>query len=287
MMFPNVDVSVATGDSACEKMPQATQSVPALTKALSILEMLAGSRSGLSLPDIVKRTGLPKSSVHCILVTLQRQEYLHRNENTGRYMFGLKLFSLANMAVSGLKLREQATPFLYSLMRQTQMTTHMAILEQGEAILIAKIEGLGVSRQATWLGKRMEIHCTGLGKALIAHLPEDKLNEILQERPLPRHNENTLVSAKRLKEDLSATAKRGYSIDDEEDELDHRCIGVPVFGHTRSVVASISVAGTSAQITGENVHALAQKVQNAAAAISSVLGYCPAPLLALTTARSA
>ena len=140
-----------------------------LNKALFILEMLASSRAGLSLPDIVKRTGLPKSSVHCILVTLQRQEYLYRNEITGRYMFGLKLFSLANMAVSGLKLREQAAPYLYSLMQQTRMTAHMAILEQSEAILIAKVEGPGAGRQATWFGKRMEIHCTGLGKAIIAY----------------------------------------------------------------------------------------------------------------------
>src|SRR5437763_16635043 len=98
-------------------VPAGTQSVPALEKAFSILEMLAVSGTGLTLPELVRRSKLPKSSVHCILITLQRQEYLYRNQSTGRYMFGLKLFSLANMAISGLQLREQALPHLYALMQ--------------------------------------------------------------------------------------------------------------------------------------------------------------------------
>jgi DNA-binding IclR family transcriptional regulator len=260
-------------ETVAGRVPLATQSVPALEKALSILEMLAASRAGLSLPEIVKRSGLPKSSVHCILVTLQRQEYLYRNETTGRYMFGLKLFSLANMALSGLKLREQAVPYLYSLTQQTHLTTHMAILEQNEAVLVAKVTGPLASRLATWLGKRMEVHCTGLGKALIANLPEERLNELLRERALPRHNENTIVSPRRLKEDLANVAKRGYAIDDEEDEIGLRCLGAPILDHTGSVVAAISIAGTTAEVTEENVQELAGKLKHTAVSISRALGY--------------
>ncbi len=275
MIVPNVNLARSGAAAPIQRTPLATQSVPALTKALWILEMLASSRVGLSLPEIVKKTGLPKSSVHCILVTLQRQGYLFRNENTSRYMFGLKLFSLVNMAVSGLKLRQQAAPFLHRLTQQTGTTAHMAILEHNEAILIEKIDPVGAARKATWLGKRMEVHCTGIGKAIIAYLPQERLNELLEERPLPRHNENTIASPKRLKEDLAATAKRGYSIDDEEDEIGHRCIGVPVFDETGQVIGAISIAGTIAQITAENAQELAQRVKSAAASISRVLGYHP------------
>jgi DNA-binding IclR family transcriptional regulator len=273
MMIPKVDLTRSDAAGPIQRTPVATQSVPALTKALWILEMLAESRVGLSLPEIVQKTGLPKSSVHCILVTLQRQGYLFRNENTSRYMFGLKLFSLVNMAVSGLKLRQQAAPSLYRLMQRTGMTAHMAILEHKEAILIEKIDPSGAARKATWLGKRMEVHCTGIGKAIIAYLPEERLNELLEERPLPWHNENTIATAKRLKEDLAATAKRGYSIDDEEDEIGQRCIGAPVFDETGQVIGAISIAGTSAQITAENALDLAQQVKSAAASISRTLGY--------------
>jgi len=250
-----------------------TQSVPALEKALQILQMLATSRSGLSLQEIVQRTGLPRSSVHCILVTLQRQDFLYRNESTSRYMFGLKLFSLANMALSGLRLRDQAAPFLYSLMHQTQLTVHLAILERNEALLVAKVDAPGIVRLATWLGKRMELHCTGLGKALMCHWDEERIDAVIAEHGLPRHNDNTIASVKRLKQDLSKAADRGYAVDDEEDEIGLRCIGVPVFDHTGSVVAAVSVAGTTSQITGENVNDLAGRVMGAAGALSQVLGY--------------
>jgi DNA-binding IclR family transcriptional regulator len=266
---------VTTRGAVKPKVPVATQSVPSLEKALSILEMLASSNNGLSLPEIVKKSGLPKSSIHCILVTLQRHEYLHRNERTGRYMFGPKLFSLANMALNDLQLREQAAPYLYALMQETKLTAHMAILEQDEAVLIAKVAGPSVFRLATWLGKRMDVHCTALGKALIAHLPESQLDALLQQRSLPRHNENTIASPRRLKEDLVNTFRRGYAIDDEEDEIGLRCIGAPVFDHTGTVIAAISVSGTTVQITLENLRHLAHRVKDTASVISRVLGYDP------------
>jgi DNA-binding IclR family transcriptional regulator len=271
--YVNFEPLARSTDTVRREPQLATQSVPALEKALSILEMLAGSRAGFSLAEIVKRSGLPKSSVHCILLTLQRQGYLYRNESTGRYLFSLKLFSLANMALSSLRLREQAAPHLHALMRETRLTAHMAILEQNEAVLVAKVEGPAVSRMATWLGKRMELHCTGLGKALASVLPPERLETILKERGLPRHNENTIATAKRFKEDLAKAAKCGYAIDDEEDEIGLRCIGAPVFDQDGSVIAAISIAGTTTQITAENVGELASHVKNTAAAISRILGH--------------
>ncbi len=273
---------MGTGQAVLDRFPAAnrlpapaTQSVPALEKALSILQMLASSRSGLSLQEIVQKSGLPRSSVHCILVTLQRQDLLYRNESTSRYMFGLKLFSLANMAISGLKLRDQAAPFLYNLMHQTQLTVHMAILERNEAVLVAKVDAPGVVRMATWLGKRMELHCTGLGKALICYWDQERLDALIGEHGLPRHNDNTIASIKRLKLELQKAAERGYAIDDEEDEIGLRCIGVPVFDHAGIVTAAISVAGTTSQITAENVGETAKRVISAAAEISHVLGQAP------------
>ena len=180
-----------------------THSVPSLEKALTLLELLAKSKAGLTLPDLVLRTGIPKSSAHCLMVTLERRGYLHRNERTGRYMFGLQLFSLANMAVSGLSLRDEGASFLRDLATKTRLTAHMAILDQHEAVLISKFEPSGLFRLATWIGKRMDLHCTGLGKALLAHLPPEEINRIIDGHPLPRHNDNTLFSRSRLTEELA------------------------------------------------------------------------------------
>jgi len=90
----------------------------------------------------------------------------------------------------------------------------MAILEGHEAVLIAKVDPPGGFRLATWIGKRMELHCTGLGKALISHMSEQELDRLLKDRGLSRHNENTLGSVRKLREDLARTVKRGYTIDD-------------------------------------------------------------------------
>lgn len=252
-----------------------TQSVPSLEKALSILELLVGFKAGLTLPEIVQKTGMPKSSIHCLLVTLERRGYLHRNDRTGRYKFGLQLFSLANMALSGLKLRDEAAPFLRGLVEKTHLTAHMVILEHREAVLISKYEPSGIFRLATWIGKRMDLHCTGLGKALMAYLPKEEVNEIIEEHGLPRHNDNTLCSRRRLKEELARTVERGFAVDNEEDEIGLRCIGAPVFGVDNRVLASISVAGTTAQITLENLRKLAEEVKQTAVAISRSLGHDP------------
>lgn len=250
-----------------------TPSPPALERALSILETLAESKHGLTLLELRERLNLPKSSVHSLLVALERRGYLHRREGTGRYLFGLKLFSLANMAISGLELREVARPCLRELMRATRLTVHMGILEGGDAVVVEKLEPPGIVRLATWIGKRMDVHCTGLGKALIAYLPEEDLERTITARSLPRHNENTVCGARRLRENLARTRQRGYAVDDEEDEIGLRCIGAPVFGGSGDVLAGISIAGTTAQITTENEAKLAAAVVRAAESVSRQLGY--------------
>jgi DNA-binding IclR family transcriptional regulator len=151
----------------------------------------------------------------------------------------------------------------------------MAILEGHEAVLIAKVDPPGGFRLATWIGKRMELHCTGLGKALISHMSEQELDRLLKDRGLSRHNENTLGSVRKLREDLARTVKRGYTIDDEEDEIGLRCLGVPVLDARGNAVAAISLAGDTAQITSETVEILACQARQTAASIASMLGPNP------------
>lgn len=251
-----------------------TKSVPAVERALTILEMLANSRTGLTLAEITRHLGIARSSAHYLLSTLERKGYLQRNSQTARYMFGLKLFSLANMALSGLGVREQAVPFLNALREKTRLTVNMAILEHHEVVLIEKVEPPGILRLATWVGQRLPLHCTSLGKALLAYLPEVELVRLI-EPGLLRHNENTIVSAKKLKEQLARIRQLGYSVDDEEATIGLRGIGAPILDPTVRAIASISVAGTTAEITPENSSSLAEKVKQTAVAISQQIGFDP------------
>jgi DNA-binding IclR family transcriptional regulator len=249
-----------------------TRSVPSLERAMTLLELLSRSSKGMRLGDLARNLGLAKSSTHCLLLTLERCGYLERNEQTHRYMFGLKFFSLANLSISKIKVREVAAPFLQHLANTSHMTAHLAILEQGEVVIIEKVDAAGLLKLATWIGKRMEMHCTGVGKAAVAYLPEEELDRLIRKHGLPRHNENTVTSAQKLKLQIAEIQKVGYSVDCEEDEVGLCCIGAPVFDHTGKVIGAISLAGTTAQITPDNQTSLAEGVKKAALAISSAMG---------------
>jgi DNA-binding IclR family transcriptional regulator len=249
-----------------------TKSVPALDRSLQILEMLAKSKTGLTLAEITRSLGLAKSSAHYLLSTLVRRGYLHRNRHTGRYMFGLKLFTLANTALSGLELRQQAFPFLLALGQKTELTVNMAILDLNEVVLIEKVEPPGIFRLATWVGQRLPLHCTSLGKVLLAFLSESELDRHIKPGLL-RHNENTIVSPTKLKEHLQVVRKLGYAVDDEEANIGLRGIGAPILDSRGRAIASISVSGTTAQITPENLAFFAERVKQSGLAISQQLGF--------------
>jgi DNA-binding IclR family transcriptional regulator len=250
-----------------------TPSVPALVRGLAILERVARSRRGLTFAQLTRQFDFPKSSVHTLLVTFEREGYLCRDEETGRYVAGTKLVNIANMTLDGVVLREKAAPLLHDLARETGLTAHLAVLDRDEVILVAKVDRPGPQRVATWVGKRMDVHCTSLGKCLIAYLPEEEIDRIIRERGLLRHNENTIVSPVRLKHDLARTRALGYAVDDQEEEIGGRCVGAPVWNWEGQVVAAVSVTGTVSRITDETLEPTAELVKRTALAVSRQLGF--------------
>lgn len=248
-----------------------TQTVPALDRALSILELLANSRCGLSLPEIVDQSGLPRSTAHYLVVTLERRGYVQRNERTTRYMFGTAMVRVANCAVAGLSLRSQASPFLQALARSTGLTAHLGILSDNECVLIARQDPPAGNTVATWIGKRMAVHCTALGKALGSSLSRPELEALLQAHPLLRHNDNTISNRRKLFDELARVSRLGYAIDNEEEEVGSRCIGVPVAYSDAGVPTAISVAGTSAEIPEERLPDLIREVMQVARQLGPAL----------------
>jgi DNA-binding IclR family transcriptional regulator len=244
---------------------------PALSRGLSILELLAESKRGLTLSEISRRLELAKSSTYHLLKCLEGRGYIHCSGRTGRYLFSLKLLRLSHLALHALKLLEGTSALLRALVQETNLTVHLAILEDNEAILIDKVEPRAASRIATWLGRRMELHCTGIGKVLLAWLPEARFDRLIAEVGLPRHNENTIASARKLREHLKTVRSLGYAVDDEEDEVGFRCVAAPIFEDSGMATAAVSVVGTTDEITPQRLPELANKVKATAAAISETL----------------
>jgi len=249
-----------------------TPSVP-LQRGLAILERIANSRRGLTFAQLARFFEFPKSSVHTLVLTLEREGYLQRDDATGRYLTGRKLVHIAGMTLDGLVVRERAAPLLRGLVAETGMTAHLAVLDRNEVTVVAKVDRPGVHRIATWVGKRMDVHCTSLGKCLIAYLPQEQVDRLISDRGLLRHNEHTIVSPERLKQELARTRAVGYALDDEEEELGGRCVGAPVWDRDGRVVAAVSVAGGTDQIHADTLTRISTQVMRAALAISKELGY--------------
>ena len=146
--------------------------MPAIDRALNVLECLSQSRKGYSVSELSRRLGLPKSSVHLILRTLERRGYLQKQSVGGRYKFGMKLVALSRAALDGVELRDEARPALAALAQRTALTVHMGVLERSEIVIIERIESASPIRVVSWIGRRMDLNSTAVGKALIAYLPE-------------------------------------------------------------------------------------------------------------------
>jgi DNA-binding IclR family transcriptional regulator len=148
----------------------------------------------------------------------------------------------------------------------------MAVLEGDEAVLVDKLEPSGAARVATWIGKRMDLHCSAVGKAIMAYLPEEQFECVARDHGFVRYNENTLVTRRRIVEEIERIRKCGYAVEDEEGEIGYRCVGCPIFDRDRRIAAAVSVAGTTSQITSEKGILLSDRLKETAAAISQCLG---------------
>ena len=249
-----------------------TGSPPAVDRALTILEELARSKRGLRLPEVALRLGYPKSSTHSLLVALERRGYLQKNDRTGRYLFGSKVFTLANAALCGMTLREVAHPVLVGLMRSTRLAAKMGILDNNQAMLIEQVHPPHIVAPLTWLGQHLDLHCTALGKALAAFQLNDQWNRLARDYKLARHNDATICSPPRLVKELALTRERGYAFDNEEFDIGMRCVAVPVFDAVDEPVAAIGVTGTTQEINDGNLESLVRLLKSAASKIGEALG---------------
>lgn len=243
----------------------------AVERALAILEAVAQRGGGLTNGELSRRLKIPKSSASYILRTLERQGYLRREGSTGRYRLGLKVVNLSRGVLSGLDIRELAMPALLQLVERCQLTAHLAILDQEEAVYIEKVEAPGFIKMNTWVGRRMDVHSTAVGKVLIAHLPEAEAQAIIRRRELKKRTPRTITVVSKLQQELGRVRTHGYAVDDEENSLGVRCVAAPVFDGLGDVVASVGVSGTTSQVSKTALPKVAEWVQETTRKISQQL----------------
>jgi DNA-binding IclR family transcriptional regulator len=249
-----------------------TYSVPAVQRALNIIDYLATNAGPRNITEVSRHLGIPKSSVFGILQTLRDNGWVEKLEDD-RYALTLKLFGLGSSVIASLDLRQQVAPVLRALAAQTNITGHLAVLASDEAVYIDKAEVPGAIRLTTYVGSRCPLHSTGMGKALLAWLPENEVDRIVQTRGLTAYTPNTISSPVALKAELARVRRLGYAVGVEENEPGVCGIAAPVFDHLGHVVAAANLGGTVLQIKKGNIPLLGAAVARAAAEMSRRLGH--------------
>jgi DNA-binding IclR family transcriptional regulator len=247
--------------------------VQVLDRALGILDVLSNDGQELGPAELSERLDLHKSTAHRLLMVLERHRLIERSSQSGKYHLGLRLFELGSKAVARLDLRELVRPYLERLVSETGETAHVCILDGKEMLSIANVESPRTLRTPSTVGHRTPLHCTSVGKVLLALLPEDEQNELIKRLELKAYTRHTLTKPARLKAELKLIRQRGYAMDDEEFEEGLKCIGAPVMDHSGRVVAALSVAGPAFRLTNERIPAVARSAIRAASELSAELGY--------------
>lgn len=256
------------------KDANSTYQVQVLDRAVAILQaLLVGGE--LSLIEVSEQLDLHKSTVHRLLMVLERHRLVEKSPRNGKFALGLKLFEFGSAAVAGLDLRDRTRPYLEHLVFETGETTHLCVLDGGEVLYLDKVEPSRAVRVPSNVGRRNPAHCTAVGKVLLAFLPAEKLDDFIRKYGLRSYTPNTITNAMDVKHELGIVRERGYAIDNEEIEEGLICIGAPIWAYSGDVIASISIAGPAFRISAQKIPTLARLVMETAAKLSAELGFQP------------
>jgi IclR family transcriptional regulator, KDG regulon repressor len=249
-----------------------TYNIASLQRGLSLLKLFAGAELGLSASEVAKLSRLPVSTVHRFLMNLESTSFLS-SDSAGVYHLGIACITLGHAARGKLDVRRVSLPHLQELNRRTRETVHLTVRNGLSAVYVEKLDSLEPLRIHSRIGASVPLHCTAVGKILLAHLPADEQTAILNELDLRRFTENTVSNLQELQTQLDRVRKDGYACDLEEHEPHIRCIAAPIFDHTGAVKASLSITGPAVRMATSRIKQIASLITTVGREISFELGY--------------
>jgi DNA-binding IclR family transcriptional regulator len=247
--------------------------IQSLDRAASVLAAFSVEEPELSIAELARRTHLPRSTVHRIVVNLLRLGFVSRNPRAEVYRLGLRLVELGAIALSQLDLRKEARPTMERLAAQTGEAVFLAVLDGHWSVYLEKVEGSRSLRMTAAVGHRAPLHCTATGTTLLAFQSEDEVRRLIAESGLSKRTATTITKIEPLLARLAEIRQRGYAIDDGDSEDGLVGISAPVFGADERIAAALVVAGPRQRLSPERWTELGPIVIAAANEISSTLGY--------------
>jgi DNA-binding IclR family transcriptional regulator len=247
--------------------------VKSLVKALTILEVLADESPPYTLTQLSRRLHLHVSTVHRLLVNLVRHGFVEEDPAAGGYQLSYRVLRMGLRVLDHLDFRRAAQSLLRDLSLRTKETVHLAILQESRVMFIDKFDNPQPVGLDARLGAVMPLHCTGVGKTLLAYSGEDLLNHLAQPPGFARLTPHTITGIAQLRKELERIREQGYALDEEEAVEGLRCVAGPMFNHTGQIVAAFSVAGPATRLTPARIPELAELVRETSQQISFRLGY--------------
>jgi len=247
--------------------------IKVLNKAFSVLDVLLKHKSPMSMTEISEQLHFYPSTIHRILDTLKYGGYVEQDPTTQKYQLGLKLLELGMARLNQIDLVREAKTFLKELAKKCDETVHLAILEDTNVLYLAKEESTQTIRMISYVGKRAPLHCTALGKILLAFLPPDKREQTLAKIELTKLTENTITDKDKLIKELERIEQEGFALDKEENEKFVRCIAAPIRDYKGRVIAAVSISGPSYRINEDNHNFLKEELLSTCQKISTRLGF--------------
>lgn len=232
----------------------------ALRRGLDILDMFSAQRRVVGITDIARELDIHKSSASRLAATLASSGYLVA-ASAGNYALGPRLAALGSLVASRQDLTAVVTPYLKDLVESTGETGHLAVLDETTAKTVQVVDGWHTVRMHSWVGKLSPAHCSSMGKALLAGLPEGELSQRYPDPDLAVRTDHTIATVGQLRQELRRIRRSGYGIDNEELEAGLRCVAAPVFSANGTVDASISISGPAQRLTRDRMAALARLVR--------------------------
>ena len=259
-------------DVSVEPPVRGEEGLKSLTRVVRLLDAFSTVDRTLSLTDICRVTGFPKSTTHRLLASMREAGLLDQDEQRDHYRLGMKLFELGNIVLANMKLHREARPFVDALTRQGGQAVHLAVFDGRRAIVIHRADASADKPASPTMIEQAPVHCTSVGMAILAHQPEPVIKHII-DTGLQRFTENTVTDPAALRRELKRIRERGYAIDDGEHQPGVRCVGAPIRDRSGRVIAGISITGPAWRLPLTEVEGIAKVVLHHAKGISRSLGY--------------
>jgi len=247
--------------------------IRAVERAAELLDLFTLEHPRRTLAELANGLNVHRSTVHRLVLTLEKLRYLRRDPAGNTYGLGLKPLILGTVALNGLEFRKVVRPHLERLNLTTGQTVHLAVLDDGDVVYVDKIEKESLIRLYSEVGRRAPAHCTALGRVLLASLPRATVRDILSRRPLRRYTPRTLTDVEGLLRCIERAGQEGYSLDLGEHEHLVQCVAAAVRDHSGAVAAAMSLTVIAPELTTEELDRYLAAVRTSAAEASADLGY--------------